>query len=82
MTKDEIKLLCEDDADPLLRWWAMMLFAEISDIFHYWNFEDMDPAHFKVIKAKVDEFPRIVIQNALEAAKKKAAANRDDSEGK
>ena len=33
MTKDQVKTICE--ADEKLQWWAMVLFAEISDLVHH-----------------------------------------------
>lgn len=67
MSKDEIKLLCEEDNK--LQWWAMVLFAEISELVT--SQYDMDVAVYKVIKAKVEEFPRLVIMNAVNKVKDK-----------
>ena len=67
-TKDQIKLLCEDN--PQLQWWAMILFAEISDLLHgQLNANDDIKMLANYVKAKVEEFPRLVIHESLNAAK-------------
>ncbi len=64
MTKSEIKLLCE--ADIKLQWWAMVLFAEISEIVA--NRPKCDESAYAVIQTKVDEFRNLIIQRSLEIA--------------
>jgi hypothetical protein len=71
MTKNEIKTLCEDDNK--LQWWAMVLFAEICDMVQN-GYSPDDPAVCSVIKCKVDEFPKLVIQRQLEKVKEKNEA--------
>lgn len=66
MNKDAIKTLCE--SDPRLQWWAMVLFAEISEMVDYQQGR-FDAAVMKVIATKVDEFPRLVVQESLNKAK-------------
>ena len=69
MTKDQIKLLCE--TDEKLQWWAMVLFAEISELLMHG--EKDDAAVWRVVEMKVTEFPKIVVHHALEIAKEKAS---------
>lgn len=77
MTKAEIKLLCEDDDQ--LNWWAMVLFAEISEYWDYIekNYSRLDgqAATFTdIVSGKVKEFEKLVIQRAKEKAKEGTAA--------
>jgi len=67
MTKDEIKLLCEDNQQ--LQWWAMVLFAEISELVKHGH--KNDTAIWQIVEAKVDEFPKLVVSEALQNAKKR-----------
>lgn len=68
LTKDEIKNLI--DADPKLMWWAAVLFAEISVLVNSDQNNTVPfPKEFcSIIKAKVNEFPLLVIQRAHEKA--------------
>lgn len=73
MTKQEIKDLCEDD--PKLQWWAMVLFVEISEVAHNgYGYGPDDRVLAEFVHAKVDEFPRLIIQRAQEKVKERAAA--------
>jgi hypothetical protein len=66
VSKDDVKLLCE--TDDKLQWWAMVLFAEIVALVHSgYGKEDNTLAEY--VRAKVEEFPRIIIQRQLEKAK-------------
>lgn len=69
MTKQEVKDLCEDD--DKLQWWAMVLFAEICELVQTIdNAYGGDPQTLtKMVRGKVQEFPRLVIQRQLEKAK-------------
>lgn len=66
MTKNEVKAICE--ADDRLQWWAMVLFAEISELMSGGYREDKDAVH-SYVRSKVEEFPRLVVQRAVEKAK-------------
>lgn len=76
MNKESIKTLCE--ANPQLQWWSMVLYAEISELVEYCRrrVENMDAAAIQVIISKVDEFPRLVVQEALNAAKGKPSYDK------
>lgn len=68
MTKADVKALCETDGQ--LQWWAMVLFAEISELAGtHSGYRDDDKLIASCVRSKVDEFPRLVIQRALEKAK-------------
>lgn len=69
MTKDEIKTLCE--ADDQLCWWAMVLFAEICQYAEarFSGYEDR--SLWPYVVAKVEEFPRLVIQRQIDKVKNK-----------
>ena len=64
MTKDEIQLLCK--ADEELSYWAVTLFAEISALLD--TYQEPDLAVLSVIRTKVKEFDRLVIQRSLDKA--------------
>lgn len=70
MTKEQIKTICE--ADDKLQWWAMILFAEISELISHSNLDIRDPLDVKIIyditKRKVEEFPMLIVQRTLEQA--------------
>ncbi len=66
MTKVEVKSLCE--ADDKLQWWAMVLFAEIAEVAES-GYRDDDKVIAQYVRAKIAEFPRLVIQRQLEKAK-------------
>ena len=59
-------LLCEHDEK--LQWWAMVLFAEISEVVS--AYPKVDEAVYSLLKCKVAEFEKLVVSNALEQAKK------------
>lgn len=71
LTKQDIKDLCE--ANDQLQWWAMVLFAEISELVtHYKSTgQDLTRGAIDVIQTKVDEFPRLVVQEAIKQSKEK-----------
>lgn len=73
MTKEEVKLLCEHDEK--LRWWAMVLFAELSELaVSYTNKECGDETFASITLRKIEEFPHLVIHNQIQRAKDAAAA--------
>lgn len=65
MTKNDVKTICE--ADDELQWWAMVLFAEISDTATGYYGKDPDVI-VRTVMSKVEEFPRLVIQRQKEIA--------------
>lgn len=65
MIKQEVKTLCE--ADDKLQWWAALLFAEISELEQQCHPGD-EAACWSLTRAKVKEFPKLVIQRQLEQA--------------
>ena len=66
MTKDEVKALCE--ADDQLCWWAMVLFAEISELAAgSYRYDNQVVADY--VRCKTGEFPRLVVQRQLEKLK-------------
>lgn len=67
MTKDEVKTICE--ADPELQWWAMVLFAEISDLVHNTYQNQFDYAYVSVLYTKIKEFESLIIQSKLNQSK-------------
>ena len=70
MTKAEVKALCEDD--DKLQWWAMVLFAEISDVAGPQSgYANDDQAVAMIARAKVAEFQRFIIHRQLEKIKEK-----------
>lgn len=82
MTKADVKLLCE--ADDHLQWWAMVLFAEISELVDSSAGYGAE-AVFPLIATKVKEFPGLVIerakQKAKEAEEKEAKERKNNPEG-
>lgn len=68
MTKNDVKLLCETDQQ--LQWWAMVLFAEISELMIHGH--KYGQAEWDCVQMKVEEFPKIVVQRALEKAKQES----------
>ncbi len=72
MKKNEIKAVCE--TDEKLQWWAMVLFAEISELVNYQQQTDSmgEVKHYySVIITKVKEFERLLIQRQVEKAEDK-----------
>lgn len=73
MTKDQVKTVCE--ADDHLQWWAMVLFAEISELILHSNLDTRDLHDAKILydmtKRKVEEFPFFIVQRTLDQAKDK-----------
>lgn len=67
MTKDQVKVICE--ADPELQWWAMVLFAEISDLTHHCYQNQFDAAYVSILYTKVKEFEGLIIQSKLNQSK-------------
>ena len=68
MTKQDVKDLCE--SDDKLQWWAMVLFAEISDLAGPQSqCRDHDKSVAEYVRAKVSEFPRLVVHRQLEKAR-------------
>lgn len=74
MTKEDIKLICE--ADERMQWWAMILFAELSQYFdsvnHLANYKPGPNDHrmmFDQLKYKFEEFQKLIIQRQIEKAK-------------
>lgn len=73
MNKEEIKTLT--DADESLQRWAALLFAEISEHVNACVGPGgyTTPEIMPLIEAKVAEFPKIVLMEAINAAKRKMA---------
>lgn len=71
MTKPEIKMICEDD--PQMQWWAMVLFAEISDLVHYIELhnEPFDDAVKNIICRKIKEFKDLFLAHQIKKIKDK-----------
>jgi hypothetical protein len=68
VTKQDVKDLCE--SDDRLQWWAMLLFAEISDVAGpHSAHRDDDKLIADYVRAKSVEFPRLVVQRQLEKAR-------------
>ena len=68
MTKDQVKTICE--ADEKLQWWAMVLFAEISDLVHHtYSEKHFDIGHISVLFQKVNEFKELIVHNKLQESK-------------
>jgi hypothetical protein len=65
VTKNDVKALCE--ADEKLQWWAMVLFAEIMEV-GTGGYSTADNVIAEYVRAKVAEFPRLVIQRQIEKA--------------
>lgn len=78
MTKEEVKLICEND--PQMQWWAMVLFAEIMAVVDSLKDNDKDLAFYT--RLKTDEFPRLVVQNQINKFKKlqEEAVDEDDED--
>ncbi len=68
MNKDQVKTICE--ADETLKWWAMLLFAEISDFTNIVHQSQFDSACVAVLYRKVKEFESIVIHSKFQESKK------------
>jgi hypothetical protein len=69
LTKQEVKTLAE--ADDQLQWWAMVLFAEVSDLAMSADHGGYDAtAIYPLIVQKVKEFERIVVRRQVERAAK------------
>lgn len=76
VTKRDVKDLCE--ADYRLQWWAMVLFAEIVEIASVSSqHRDDDLVVASYVRAKADEFPRLVVQRQLEEARDKLGADHE-----
>lgn len=70
LTKDTIKPICE--ADDKLQWWAMVLFAEISELVYSEQSGKCDErVAYSLIRCKVMEFPRLVISRVEKQAEGK-----------
>lgn len=79
MTKDELKLLVEDDPDGMGFWCAVIL-GEICEIVTAEINDQCDElVGFKLIKAKVQELDKLIIQRAVEKAKKRLTDAQDSS---
>ncbi len=80
MTKNDIKLLCEHNEN--LRYWAVVLFAEIYELAHK-NSECRDQEAFVAgqCRMKAEEFEWQVIQEQVRQAKEKAETKPDGEAG-
>lgn len=65
MIKADVVKLCE--SDDKLAWWAMILFAELSDMVHHNTY--VDDAVAKVMIRKIKEFERLIVMEKLNEAK-------------
>jgi hypothetical protein len=77
MTKEEIKEVCQED--DKMEWWAMVLFAEISVIVTEAEHARHEPKEvWPIIKAKVEEFPKLLVLRTI--ARAKAANEKKEKE--
>ncbi len=70
MNKQQVKLICE--ADGQMQWWAMVLFAEISEMMEYAEEnggERETETYYNLVQNKVKEFPALIIQQTEQKAK-------------
>lgn len=76
MNKQQIKTICE--ADDKLEWWAMVLFAEFSELVETIEHGGYDPKEmWSLIKGKAAEFPRLVVRRAEEKATEQAGKDAE-----
>lgn len=70
MLKQEVKDICEND--DKMQWWAMLLFAELSDLIHHCE-HDYDDVILKVIINKIKEFERIIVMEKAKDSRNKSS---------
>lgn len=77
-TKEEIKTICE--ADGHMQWWAMVLFAEMSELLLASEQGVADQKMFlNLLKSKADEFNGLVFQAKLKQSKEDSITSVTDA---